>query len=695
MRPELRSAACHALAWLATIVACAVWTWQGTGRLTWGEAMAFVWFGGTAGLWGWLGLRGARLDAAWGAAPVALWPLGTLFVSGVAALARVAADVPLAVTLMLLAVVGGLALAAAPRARVAAELRPTAGWDLLAIVVSLLAATFWTSHWRPSWEESADQLFYRPMSDYYVHAHQISLLASPIPVAELGRYGLAGTPIRAYHYGSYALPALLSQAGGQSALATLTSLWTPLGLALVGCTVYQLGKVWFGPGLGWCGLLAVLVVPDSTFWTMPVGLLGHDLCSWHRLSESGPANTYGCATCLWALAAASQGRRTGDPRQLLTGLIAGAAAVFFKAQICLAAAPVMALVALPPLVGWLASDRRRWVAAGVACVPLAVVAAVLAPFAPPLSLEWPPGDRYLSYLFTLTANEPLWGTITAWVNGLPTWFRSLLAPLAIAAVAFRLGLLLVVAAWLWGRRTGDDPARPGEIAHATLAVLLAYGLFLAPKPLGNELGYPWELQHIPFLWSQAVLFTWASGVLVPRRWVAADRPGSGILLASGLALLLPWFLGRDDMPPDRLTTERFVQSTWPRGLAACADFLRDRAAPGDRFLDAEDDRTTWVESLAERRIYVGWSLATTFFNRPEDWREFRRRVDEHARLRAADDREELARLAAACRVRWYLLHPQVPVAWPAEVLGAPAFSAHGYRVYDLERLRHKIAAPAE
>jgi len=52
------------------------------------------------------------------------------------------------------------------------------------------------------------------------------------------------------------------------------------------------------------------------------------------------------------------------------------------------------------------------------------------------------------------------------------------------------------------------------------------------------------------------------------------------------------------------------------------------------------------------------------------------------------DAAVIRRFAVERNIAWYLLHPETAVAWPPEILGAPACECGGFRVYRLARLDH-------
>ena len=59
-------------------------------------------------------------------------------------------------------------------------------------------------------------------------------------------------------------------------------------------------------------------------------------------------------------------------------------------------------------------------------------------------------------------------------------------------------------------------------------------------------------------------------------------------------------------------------------------------------------------------------------------------------MKAFTTREQLDAFARQTGIRWYLLHPDDAVAWPADVVDHPAFADRGFRVYDLRPARRRL-----
>ena len=104
-------------------------------------------------------------------------------------------------------------------------------------------------------------------------------------------------------------------------------------------------------------------------------------------------------------------------------------------------------------------------------------------------------------------------------------------------------------------------------------------------------------------------------------------------------------------------------------------YLQEHAGCGDIVQDSEADPRFALAAICERRPYA------------IDYEEVRpglvlsRRLEKMRRFKALTDEPSIRRFAARHGIRWYVLHPETPVRWPATLLARPAFARHGYRVF--------------
>lgn len=565
---------------------------------------------------------------------------------------------------------------------------------ILATFLALAAATGWVQHYFPPTLSENGSIVYKPIRDNFIHAEQVVLLAQPGGMHATGRYGLAGEPVPFYHYGSYVFPALLVAAGEQNAFVSTISLWLPLGLALVGLAAYVMGSVWFGPRTGiWC-LVAILVLPDPSYWTPFVWPLGVYIYSLLRFLQIANSNAYGIAVAAVGLVCITSGVYRSSLRALVLGIFLAGSSLVFKAQIFMAAFPLCAAIGGMGIVFhwhrdlWKLVTARPWWTGGVVLGIVAGLAAFrfthLWERTPALQLEWPPAERLTEFLITRTLEDPPalhLARTAADLGGLKGFALKLGLVLF---VTFRWSLVFIVGV-VCGILASRRLRWLDLVAAGSLVVYLSYAMLIAPNITGHAFGNPWDLQFVPFCWVYLILIVWTVGrARELLNWYWPQHRPLPMSLAIWL-LLLPITIGKLDTD-DWQTGQRWAYLTVPKGLVAASEYIREHAAAGERFQDAENDPYYLVESLTERRAYAGWPVVGSYTAHDRGDQVFQTRLKELAEMRQAKTDEDLKKFVRATGIRWYLMHPQTEVAWPVPILDRPVFESEGFRVYDLDRL---------
>lgn len=694
--PETRFSMDRSLAFAAGMTAVFMIGWQArtSGAVSFLNIVTILALVLVVGAWGRLTLWMTGIDQVVAASGPAvaiagITSLGALFMVG-----RSKLPIGPATLFLLLAAIGLLG-ARRLRGRFARPLESDAMTSLVALFLSLCAATFWVQHYFPPTETTDDAIVFKPIRDNFTHTNHVLQFSYPGPMNAAGRYGMAGDPMPFYHMASYSFPAVVAVFAGETAYDTTIAVWLPLAMAIVGWGAYVLGAAAFGPRVGLWATVAVIVIPDPSFWTLGVWTLGFYAYSFHRFLQIAPANGYGAAVAALGLAGivAGVGQRKIWP--ILGGWAIVGLSMIFKAQVFVAAFPLASAFAG----GSLALLWRREIASAVvrrpyltvvlvAAVAIGAAALALGPLrgrTPILQLEIPPGARLAEFLFNRTVNDtsahPL-AQLTVEETGIVglglrkmlvlwTTFRLAVVPLAIVT----LWTLLTPARW----RLFD------LVAFVALSLYLSYALFLAPNFTGHTYGNPWDLQFVPFGWCYLVLGVWLVGKSIDLiREIWPSRPTVPAWVAI-LLLAATYMIGRSHTD-DWQTEQYWAYMPVPRELVACAEFIRTHAAPADRIQDSEDDAYFTVESLAERRAYAGWPVVGSFTARTTDDDVFKSRLAEHEKARGANTAAAVSAFAQQTGVRWYVLHPETTIAWPKDVLDKPAFTSGRYRVYDLASL---------
>jgi hypothetical protein len=528
---------------------------------------------------------------------------------------------------------------------------------LLAVIVSLAAATCWTRDLRPYARQDGNEIVYRCFSDYFVHAFFVGQLRAEHNLLRLGDPDLVGLPLPFYHYGSYIFPAVVSSWTGQTALDSLASFWTPFGVLLTGLAAYALGSAWWSSRAGLAALIGVLLMPDASTYGAKDAY--H---SYHWLVAVSPGLLYGIAASALALLFVTRGILPTRWRCLVAG--------FGFAVMCIPLRAHLFIVVCPLLVLWVVLFKDGWTGRQRLLVGMAMVA--VGGFALLLAdrLEIGPtilpfgGDRSLDLYFQELAtrfSDPIlvvprvvWSTL-----GVP----GVVCPI-VARICFFL-------------RKRLEPV--DAVPLLALLIFLACTLLL---PLNDRRGTPDELRHRPFVWAYFVVAAWTWGKVVSILHV----PSAIIVVASFTMLAWPWTRGANVQDPQRPWGDRFINVRVASGLGECAGFLRQHAAEHDIVQEDVTLDIPVLGALAERRCYLGrdpaywaqWDPKASLVH------ESLRRAELLRRLRTATTNSELRELAKQTGIGWYVAHPAEKLDWPSEILARPAFEANGYRVYDLK-----------
>jgi hypothetical protein len=545
---------------------------------------------------------------------------------------------------------------------------------------ALLAATCWARGLLQSVDYEGDEIVFHNWMDFFSHANMIARYTAGVDLWAQGHAELFGLPTAFAHYASYVGPATQVAFSGQSAYSAALAYWTPMGTFLTGLAAYVLVLPWAGRAGGLCASAALLTLPDASYHWPGNGFLGY-----HWLQQIGAAGMYGTACGGLALTLVLQWHRQKSRRALGLGLGFAAATLCYKAQI---------LVVLVPLLGacltlWLPSASRGYrpclfLAFSAACISGGLALNRLYPEAHPFGVNPECFQRYNVWLSKEFRDPYCRDLFRAGGTGLGLT-RYYAATIGLCAVA-TFGVSLVLGAVLLGvvllrRQVSAADAVPWG---AVVIYLTLYATFNDYALVGI---HPWELIHRPFVWAYFLLCTWAGArcwqQLAATAWGRRRlRPGVAALLCVPL-LLLPLRMGRGVQQGKSICRFDCTNVRVPRGLIDAAHFVARTAAPLDVLQDSQYDEMLIVGAFAERRAYLA---------RPGIWtREKSQRIrDEVAKRKALVEQLEqqtdplkLRQAIDALGIRWFILRPNDVVLWPASLVGAPAFTSHGFRVYDL------------
>ena len=168
--------------------------------------------------------------------------------------------------------------------------------------------------------------------------------------------------------------------------------------------------------------------------------------------------------------------------------------------------------------------------------------------------------------------------------------------------------------------------------------------------------------------------------------MAADRIGLWGCLLLAPALLL----GGKRLPDNGLTDAEWNNFTAPRGLFDCALFIRENVALSDLIQDSENDGRLVLESIAQRRAFVGWPVVTTYTSKTKTNDVFLSRIAQHEQFQKAYQSADIDQFVQSSGVRWYVLAPTVEVNWRRFIHDSAVYQSHGYQVIDLIKLTKDV-----
>jgi len=570
--------------------------------------------------------------------------------------------------IILLIAIGGL-----PKLLSQQRRDPLSSLGLLAVIVSLVAATAWSQDLIWPTRAVQDGVVFKPWSDFFFHASVVSRSLQTRTLLQVGNYEWQGFPAIFYHYASYSLASCLAKAGHVSAYATVVGFWAPFGSFLTGLASYALARAIWSQAAGLAALMATFLVPDA--WLLNVA---HPIYGYFWLQHVAPAGLYAVAIAGTALILITQGMREGRRAWIASGVVLGALVVFFKAQIFVAAFPLLffsAVVAWPP--------RKRWrwliigacVIAGLSLLPLVNRFYV----GPNVRFDFSGTVLYWKLLAGMAKGTPVEGWYMIFNTGHP--FPSHLAQAIGLTMLNGLGVFALAAPLTWLLALWRKTWQVSEsISVAAVVILLAMTFGLSGDLRTTE------LIHRPFVWAYWLVASLTAGRLFSLLAGARPHLSAWAVTVSLVALLsVPVRYGsglqRAKWPSGAVYSGLSVD----RGLIDCAHYIKNRP-PGDAVAqDSHLDPTLILGALSERRSFAArlemWKLVSRAF-RDSSYQE---QLGKLKRLQQATNIRDLQRSARETGIRWYVAHPDDPNVWPAEFRDQPAFESNGYRVYDMQR----------
>lgn len=540
--------------------------------------------------------------------------------------------------------------------------------ELGAVLLALTAVTLWIRHLSPLVIVHGDASLYRPFIEFFFHTtHATPLLIDGSPITQ-GQFQFAGVPLAYYHYASYAIPALVAWIGNCAVYDAMVGSWYPVGYFLLGTAAWVLGENLFGPRAAlWC-LAAVLLVPDPSYWCAPI-----EFFSLNAFAEASPAMSYASAAAALAISLMTLGGRWRRMSLVAAAFVVAGSTVFFKANVVVAVMPLCGLYFLALWKRFANPDRWVTLVALAALAGVGLFAGTRLRSAPTVGIDPDFGSAYAQHILEEEIPpESWWQTFRPWTESSRPWIAALARLALIAGVTFQLALLPVFLVYGACRCLWPSAVAERRLLVAALAIYLGSAVFLPP----NENGDPFELQHRAFYWIYFLAAVWTAGVAVRLAHGVFRQATPGFVVA-GVLLCVPLVLGRE------LRKDVAPLESVPTGLVRASQYILQNSATTDVVQDATNDPHLIVAALSQRRAYICISLDDSFPGSGTLRKIHEDRAAECQALLRATTRADLAQFADRTHVRWFVLHRDSQVAWPAEIVAAPSFEDRGFRVYDL------------
>jgi len=550
------------------------------------------------------------------------------------------------------------------------------GLGLIALIVSLFAATGWSQDLIFPTTSLDGTVLFKPWSDFFIHATFVARSVGAETLFQVGNYEWKGFPAIFYHYASYSIPICLAKVGSLPAYDTVVGFWAPFGSFLTGLASYALGRVFWSQAAGLAALVATFLIPDLCLLN-----IAHPTYGYFWLQHAAPGGLYALAVAGIALAVIARGVHEARPLWIASGVVLGALVIFFKIQIFAAAFPLLVAFAI---VGWPPRKKWQWlilagcIAAGVAMLPLA--------------------NRFYigpNVQFDLSGSVWYWQVLAKLANGTPvvSWYAAFNdvhpfpahLPQAIGLLLVNaLGIFAIVAPLLWMFVAWRKKWQASEgISVAAIAILALMTFGMGGTGTSDNAH---EFIHRPFVWAYWLVGSLAAGRLFsmlssrrPQFWIRAIAVGSIILLL--VPVCYGFGLQRGKGSVGKVRANIHVD----RGLIECARYIRNQPPEDAVAQDSQLDKLLILGGLDDRPTFAArvdeWTRQSKVF-RESGYQEHLGKLQ---RLQQATTISDLQRAVRETGIRWYVMHPGDPNVFPAGFRDQPAFESGGYRVYDMQR----------
>jgi hypothetical protein len=580
-----------------------------------------------------------------------------------------------------------LAVAVIPLVIIRQERPPLSGLGLLAILVSLVAATGWSQDLIVPTRAVEGGVIFKPWLDFFYHSTVIAQSLGAETLSQVGHYEWKGFPAYFYHHASYSIPLCLAKASSLRAYDTVVGFWAPFGAFLTALASYALGRAIWNHAAGLAALVAVFLLPDA--WMLNVA---HPTYGYYWLLEVSPANFYGIAIAGTALILIALGVREARRAWITAGVVLAVFVVFFKIQLCAAAFPLLVSFAI---IGW--PPRRWWqwlVLAGCVACGLVILPVIDRLYVGPnfqLDLSGSPWFWKVMAMLAKGTRVQGWYEVFRVDHPFPEYLPRAIMLLLVNT----LGIFIVITPILWAVVLWGKKWTAYEATSLAALVILSLMTFTlgGSGPSSNA----HEFMHRPFVWAYWLVGSLTAGRLFSIFTKSRPRLWTNTIAVAAIALtLVPICYGSglqrgksagaksDPTAPVFSFAAKNSSVRVDRGLVDCAEYIRSRPPYNAVIEDSQLDKSLTLAGLAERPSFAarveGWTRQSKKFRQ-----SYRQQLGKLGKMQHATNIQDLQQSVRETGIRWYVTHPGDPNVWPAEFRDQPAFESNGYRVYDMQR----------
>lgn len=552
-------------------------------------------------------------------------------------------------------------------------------FDVGVLIFISLLTTLWCRELIVSVPEAKAIGVFHAWPDIFLHANQIASLQNYSVLSNQSPY-LAGTEQSLYHVASYAISSFYASMNNELTLSVATYFWVPVGIILMGVSVYGLGCALAGRLTGFLATAAIFLLPDASMYGLKNGFFG-----FYWLLQASPGSGYAMALVLIALAVFIRGVQEGRFGLILWSVPIGLFSAAFRVQI---AAPAAIMFTILAMISW--KSAERWHRKAVFYGLLAVAASVIILSE---SIELAPhflsGKYKISLFFDavhMMATTSYGGLYSHLTDHLPVLWKWTIGYglLLIAA----LGLIFPIAlVWIIKKLSVREE---WQISIIPLVLLLSCFMIIVCLPVpadGDFTNFGHRLFVLLYAVFLTILIAWTrvAYAQMATRYGLSKHVGFAVVFLLILGgVTVPWVYGKNIQQPDLRPDWAHNITITPilSDLFKAASYIQQHSSLQDKVLSSNLDPLALVVTLTERQAFLSREALYRAL-KGESGRVFALRKTEFERLKNISNYEELRAFGTKNNIQWFLKYPRDMPGWSQNLLNCSVYESGGIRIYDL------------